>query len=70
MIFLRALLSDQQGVPDESALAFLMALLTLMAGAFLRAWGHPFPLSEFAAAVCALVPLYKAARGDWRKSSH
>ena len=67
MNFLRALLSDEQGIPDESAFAFLVALLTLMAGAFLRAFGHDFPLSEFAAAVCALIPLYKAARGDWRK---
>lgn len=67
MIFLRALLSDPQGIPDESALAFLLSLLTLMAGAFLRAWGHAFPLSAFAMAVCALIPLYKAARGDWRQ---
>lgn len=67
MTFLRALCSDQQGVPDESALAFLVALAGLIAGGFLRAFGHPFPLSEFAAAVCALIPLYKAARGDWRK---
>ena len=67
MSFWRALLADQQGVPDESAVAFLAALLTLMAGAFLRAFGHAFPLSEFATSVCVLIPLYKAARGDWRK---
>lgn len=67
MKFFCALLSDQQGIPDESAVAFLISLLTLMAGAFLRAFGHGFPLADFAAAVCALIPLYKAARGDWRK---
>lgn len=67
MMWVSRMLSDENGIPDESALAFMLALFTLMGGAFLRAWGHPFPLSEFAAAVCALIPLYKAARGDWRK---
>lgn len=67
MRFLCALLSDSQGIPDESAMAFLLSLFTLIAGSFLRAWGYAFPLSEFAAAVCALIPLYKASRGDWRK---
>lgn len=67
MNFIVKLLSDEQGVPDESAVAFLLSLLVLIAGAFLQAWGRPFPMSAFAAAVCALIPLYKAARGDWRK---
>lgn len=67
MNFLRALVSDAQGVPDESAVAFLAALAALIAGAFLRAFNHPFPLAQFAAAVCTLIPLYKAARGDWRR---
>lgn len=67
MSSLLALLSDAQGVPDESFVAFLAALVTLIAGAFLRAFGHEFPLAQFAAAVCALIPLYKATRGDWRK---
>lgn len=67
MIWLSRLLSDANGVPDESAVAFLISLFTLIAGSFLRAFGYSFPLSEFAAAVCALIPLYKASRGDWRK---
>lgn len=67
MNFLIALLSDDHGVPDESALAFLIALFVLICGAFLRAFAYPFPLPEFSAAVCALIPLYKAARGDWNK---
>lgn len=66
MIWLLALLADDKGQPDESAVAFLLALFTLMAGAFLCAFGYAFPLAEFATAVCALIPLYKAARGDWR----
>lgn len=66
MSWLLALLADEKGLPDESAVAFLFSLCTLMAGAFLRAFGHAFPLNEFAMAVCALIPLYKAARGDWR----
>lgn len=67
MKFLCGLLSDPKGIPDESALAFLLAVLALMAGAFLRAFGHAFPLADFAASVCALIPLYKVSRGDWRK---
>lgn len=67
MSWLSRLLSDANGVPDESAVAFLLSLLVLIAGAFLQAWGRPFPMAAFAAAVCALIPLYKAARGDWRK---
>lgn len=67
MMWISRMLSDEQGVPDESAVAFLLSLFTLVGGAFLRAFGYPFPLTEFAAAVCALIPLYKAARGDWRK---
>lgn len=67
MNWISRMLSDKTGVPDESAVAFMLALFVLIAGAFLRAFGYAFPLAEFAAAVCALIPLYKASRGDWRK---
>lgn len=67
MMFLRALMSDEKGVPDESAMAFLSALFVVICGAFMRAFGYPFPLAQFSVAVCALIPLYKAAKGDWKK---
>lgn len=67
MSWILCLLANEKGQPDESALAFLLALCTLIAGAFLRAFGHGFPLAEFASAVCALIPLYKLAKGDWRR---
>lgn len=66
MPFLRALLSDENGVPDEANVIFVAAAAALIAGAFLIAFGHPFPLGDFAAAICALLPLYRASRGDWR----
>lgn len=68
--FFYAVLSDENGVPDESNLLFLGAGLALIVGAFLVAFGNPFPLTEFSAAICALIPLYKAARGDWRGESN
>ena len=67
--FLRALMSDESGIPDEANILFLAAGATLIAGAFLIAFGRPFPLGEFAAAICALIPLYRVARGDWRGES-
>lgn len=66
MMFLKSLVEDTKGQPDEAALAFLLALCTLIVGAVLRAFGYAFPLCTFATAVCALIPLYKATRGDWR----
>lgn len=66
MSWIIRLLADEKGQPDESAFAFLLALCTLIVGAFLRAFGYGFPLAEFASAVCALIPLYKLSRGDWR----
>ncbi|WBO60562.1 hypothetical protein GT370_07265 [Acidocella sp. MX-AZ03] len=64
--FLRALCCDEAGIPDEANVVFFVATATLVAGAFLESFGRQFPLGEFAAAICALIPLYRAARGDWR----
>ena len=66
MTFIGRMLSDENGVPDEANLVFVGAAIILAVGAFMVAFGHPFPLGDFAAAICALIPLYRAARGDWR----
>lgn len=65
-VFLRALCSDENGIPDEANIILFAATGALIAGAFLVAFGRPFPLGDFAAAICALIPLYRASRGDWR----
>lgn len=65
MNFFSCLLCDENGVPDEANVAFLACIITLIIGAFCPR----FPLGEFAAAVCALLPLYRASRGDWRGES-
>lgn len=65
--FFYALLCDEAGVPDEANVAFLVSLVALIVGAFLDGFGvGRFPLAEFGGAVCALIPLYRATRGDMR----
>lgn len=66
MSFICSIFSDENGLPDEANVLFLAAGATLIVGAFLVAFGYHFPLGEFAAANCALIPLYRAARGDFR----
>lgn len=66
--FICSIICDGKGQPDEAALGFLLSLTAILIGAFMRAFGYPFPLAEFATAVCALVPMYKVARGDFQKN--
>lgn len=66
MKFLHDLICDSHGIPDEAALAFLVSFVLLGAGALMRAFGLPFPLTDFGEAVAMIIPFYKLVRGDWR----
>lgn len=70
MKFLAAILADENGTPDEANLAFIAFAMALIAGAFLIAFGYPFPLDALAASAGTIIPLYRASRGDWRGNSN
>lgn len=66
MNFWRAVMSDENGIPDEVNVLLFVVVFALIGGALLIAFGKPFPLETLGAIVVTLLNLYKAMRGDFR----
>lgn len=67
--FWRGLIQGRDGLPDEGALGFLVALFV---GTGLKIYSvicpaHPFSMSEYCGGVAALVCLYNASKGVMSK---
>ncbi len=66
--FFYGLCSDENGVPDEANMAFLIAFFVIIIGAVYNAYKvHHFDMLAFAGGVGALIPIYRVSRGDLRR---